>query len=89
MGERALSPAPEETDMAHRRTEGVRVESPAIRLLDALRAGDDSGVLAVCGDNTVVSAENMRSRSALKTGKSSVATGSPGGMFWCSRTGLT
>ena len=60
MGERALSSAPEETDMAHRRTEGVRVDSPAIRLLDALRTGDDVGVLAVCSDNTVVSAENMR-----------------------------
>jgi outer membrane protein OmpA-like peptidoglycan-associated protein len=60
MGGRALSLAPEETDMSHRRTEGSRVESPAIRLLDALRHGDDAGVLAVCGDTTVVHAENMR-----------------------------
>ncbi len=46
--------------MSHRRTDGSRAESPAIRLLDALRNGDDLGVLAVCGDNTVVHAENMR-----------------------------
>src|SRR4029077_12963098 len=46
MGGSALSTAPEETDMAHRRTDGSRAESPAIRLLDALRNGDDAGVLA-------------------------------------------
>ncbi len=60
MGGRALSLAPEEIDMSHRRTDGSRAESPAIRLLDALRNGDDLGVIAVCGDNTVVHAENLR-----------------------------
>ena len=60
MGGSALSTAPEEMDMAHRRTDGSRADSPAIRLLDALRNGDDDGVLAVCGDTTIVTAENMR-----------------------------
>ncbi|HEY3529112.1 MAG TPA: OmpA family protein [Nocardioides sp.] len=40
----------------HREPQG---DSPAIRLLDALQAGDELGVLAVCGDLTTVSAENM------------------------------
>jgi outer membrane protein OmpA-like peptidoglycan-associated protein len=60
MGERALTTAPEETDMAHRRTGGSQAESPAIRLLDALRNGDDRAVLSECGENTLVTADNMR-----------------------------
>lgn len=44
--------------MAHRRDEAGS-DSPAVRLLDALRVGDLPGVLAVCGDNTTVSAVNM------------------------------
>jgi outer membrane protein OmpA-like peptidoglycan-associated protein len=61
MGGRALEAHVEEADEAHvaRRDETRHAESPAIRLLDALRAGDDAGVLAVCGDNTRVSAENV------------------------------
>jgi outer membrane protein OmpA-like peptidoglycan-associated protein len=34
-------------------------DSPAIRLLDAMGAGDDLGILSVCGETTTVSAENM------------------------------
>jgi outer membrane protein OmpA-like peptidoglycan-associated protein len=62
MGGRALSASLEETeDVARRnRTEQVdQGESPAIRLLDAMRAGDDAAVLAVCGETTTVSADNM------------------------------
>jgi outer membrane protein OmpA-like peptidoglycan-associated protein len=58
MGESALSASSEETDVARRDRES-HSDSPAIRLLDALGAGDDLGVLAVCGDATTVSAENM------------------------------
>lgn len=39
--------------------EEVTPESPATRLLDALRAGDDAGVLAEVGQTTTVMAENM------------------------------
>lgn len=62
MGGRALSASLDETeDVARRnRTEQVdQGDSPAIRLLDAMRAGDDAGVLAVCGETTTVSADNM------------------------------
>jgi outer membrane protein OmpA-like peptidoglycan-associated protein len=64
MGERALTASLSDTDVVARR--GGRAEgqshsdSPAIRLLDALREGDDFGVLAVCGETTTASAENMR-----------------------------
>ena len=57
MGEGALTASWETEDVARRiKSQG---ESPATRLLDALCAGDDAGVLAVCGDTTTVSAENM------------------------------
>ena len=62
MGERALSASLEETeDVARRDRSGTAAQgdSPAIRLLDAMRAGDDTGVLAVCGETTTVSADNM------------------------------
>jgi outer membrane protein OmpA-like peptidoglycan-associated protein len=58
MGGRALQARPEDTEMTHRREE-TGTDSPAVRLLDALRNGDDQGVLAVCGETTTVSAENM------------------------------
>jgi outer membrane protein OmpA-like peptidoglycan-associated protein len=61
MGERALT-APADTEVARGDARSERPsspDSPAIRLLDALRAGDDVGVVAVCGDATLVSAENM------------------------------
>ena len=41
------------------RVDKAPADSPAIRLLDALRTGDDLGVLAVCGQTTAVSAANM------------------------------
>jgi outer membrane protein OmpA-like peptidoglycan-associated protein len=62
MGERALSASVQETeDVARRDRTGsaAQGDSPAIRLLDAMRSGDDAGVLAVCGDTTTVSADNM------------------------------
>ena len=75
MGERTLTASLEETEdvsKSHvrrdRATQGDREaqggprpqgDSPAIRLLDALRAGDDVGILAVCGETTTASAENM------------------------------
>jgi len=59
MGGRALVTAPEQDRTTSRGTDGSRAASPAVRLLDALRAGDDAGVLAVCGDDTVVTADNM------------------------------
>lgn len=62
MGERALAASLEETEdvsrHARRDPESLGA-SPAIVLLDALRAGDDDVVLAVCGDATTVTAENM------------------------------
>jgi outer membrane protein OmpA-like peptidoglycan-associated protein len=36
-----------------------RQESPGVRMLDALRAGDDLGVLEVCGETTTMSATAM------------------------------
>ena len=59
MGEGALTASTEETEHVARRDRESHGDSPATRLLDALRAGDDVGVLAVCGDATTVSAENM------------------------------
>ena len=58
MGGRALEAHVEEAVVA-RREETRHVDSPAVELLDALRRGDDLGVVAVCGDNTRVSAENV------------------------------
>jgi outer membrane protein OmpA-like peptidoglycan-associated protein len=63
MGGRALSASLKETEDVARRDRASRTakaDSPAIRLLDAMRAGDDPGVLAVCGETTTVSADNMR-----------------------------
>jgi outer membrane protein OmpA-like peptidoglycan-associated protein len=63
MGERALAtPSKETEDVARLNfpSRGSHADSPAIHLLDALRTGDDLGVLAVCGDTTTVSADNMR-----------------------------
>jgi outer membrane protein OmpA-like peptidoglycan-associated protein len=57
MTERALKTAPETPEMAD--PDEVTPESPATRLLDALRAGDDAGVLAEVGQTTTVMAENM------------------------------
>jgi outer membrane protein OmpA-like peptidoglycan-associated protein len=51
--------APWGTEDVARRDRESHGDSPATRLLDALRAGDDAAVLAVCGDTTSVSAENM------------------------------
>jgi hypothetical protein len=68
MGERALAtslentaPLDEAEDVARRdrADKAPPPESPAIRLLDALRTGDDAELLAVCGESTVVTAENM------------------------------
>lgn len=43
-----------------RRDRDKRPDSPAVRLLEALRDGDVSGVLAQCGPTTMVTAENMQ-----------------------------
>ena len=62
MGERALSASLEETeDVARRNRAGTAAQgdSPAVRLLDAMRAGDDLGIVAVCGETTTVFADNM------------------------------
>jgi outer membrane protein OmpA-like peptidoglycan-associated protein len=58
MGGRALEAHVEEAVVA-RPEETRSVGSPAIELLDALRRGDDLGVVAVCGDSTRVSTDNM------------------------------
>ena len=58
LGEGALTASWETEDVA-RRDKDSHGESPATRLLDALRAGDDAAALAVCGETTTVSAENM------------------------------
>jgi len=64
MGERALTASLSDTDVVARHSgraeEQSHSDSPAIRLLDALREGDDYGVLAVCGETTTASAENMQ-----------------------------
>jgi len=65
MGDGALTASPRssrETEHVARRDKAQgesHGDSPAIRLLDAMRAGDDLGILAVCGDTTTASAENM------------------------------
>jgi outer membrane protein OmpA-like peptidoglycan-associated protein len=58
MGGRTLSAAPEVGDGAADSCQSG-TGNPALRLLDALRAGDDLAVLEVCGPTTTVSAENM------------------------------
>lgn len=58
MGEGALTASWETEDVARRDKES-HGDSPGTRLLDALRAGDDAAVLALCADTTTVSAENM------------------------------
>ncbi len=57
MGVRALRPTQEATDAAD--PAEPRAGSPATRLLDALRAGDDAAALATCGVATTVTADNM------------------------------
>jgi OOP family OmpA-OmpF porin len=70
MGGRTLSAAPDVRDGTVRSDAATgtdtapdsnrsNTDNPGLRLLDALRAGDDLGVLAVCGSTTTVSAENM------------------------------
>ena len=59
MGDRALSAASEDTEDVTRRDEASHETSPATRLLDALRVGDHDGVLAQCGESTVVTADVM------------------------------
>jgi outer membrane protein OmpA-like peptidoglycan-associated protein len=57
MTERALKTAPNHVQESH--PEDVLPESPGSRLLDALRAGDDTAVLAAVSQSTTVTAENM------------------------------
>ncbi len=57
MTERALVPAPVEADGAG--LDEVQHDNPAIRLLDALRAGDDRALTASVGQTTTVTAENL------------------------------
>jgi outer membrane protein OmpA-like peptidoglycan-associated protein len=58
MGERMLHVSPEEADVT-RNDQGPRSDSPAVRLLEALRSGNDKAALAECGETTRVAAENM------------------------------
>jgi outer membrane protein OmpA-like peptidoglycan-associated protein len=58
MGGRALQATPQDINTTRDRDE-TGIKSPGLRLLDALRDGDDPGVLAVCGPTTTVSAANM------------------------------
>ncbi len=57
MTERALTPALAAADAGD--LDAVRPESPAIHLLDAMRAGDDRAVVAAIGQSTTVTAENL------------------------------
>jgi FAD/FMN-containing dehydrogenase len=57
MIEHALTAAPEGADRADHDT--PRPESPAIRLLEAMRAGDDEAVVAAIAQSTTVTAENL------------------------------
>jgi outer membrane protein OmpA-like peptidoglycan-associated protein len=57
MSERALQTAPQHAQSSQ--SEDVVPDSPGSRLLDALRAGDDSAVLAAVSQSTTVTAENM------------------------------
>jgi outer membrane protein OmpA-like peptidoglycan-associated protein len=63
MGGRALSASVDETEDVARKDrqsgQGAHEQSPGTRLLDAMRTGDDAGVLAVCTEATFVSADNM------------------------------
>jgi outer membrane protein OmpA-like peptidoglycan-associated protein len=67
MGERALTTPPKGGDVARKDRHQDRsddsgqgqVESPAIRLLEAMRAGDDATVVAACGESTTITAENI------------------------------
>jgi hypothetical protein len=63
MGERTLSATPEVRERTAAGGASYDHDStqagPGLRLLEALRAGDDLGVLEVCGPTTRVSAENM------------------------------
>ena len=57
MTERALTPVPTGAHAAD--LDALRPESPAIQLLDAMRAGDDRAVVAAIGQSTTVTAENL------------------------------
>ena len=57
MTERALASAPVGADAAG--SVGERHDNPAIRLLDALHAGDDLALAEAVGQSTTVTAENM------------------------------
>src|SRR4051794_6581937 len=57
MNEHALRAAPAGADTADHET--PRTESPAVRLLDAMRAGDDRAVVAEIAQSTTVAAENL------------------------------
>ena len=57
MTERALTSPRDGADVAD--LEEMRPENPAVRLLDALRDGDDRAVVAEVGQMTTVTAENM------------------------------
>jgi outer membrane protein OmpA-like peptidoglycan-associated protein len=57
MSERALKTAPEDVHVSD--PDDVLPESPGSRLLDALRAGDDTALLAAVSQSTTVTAENM------------------------------
>lgn len=62
MGGRVLSASLEETEDVARKDragQGTQRETPGSRLLDAMRAGDDAGVLSVCTEATTVTADNM------------------------------
>ena len=57
MTERALASAPLGADASG--SDGERHDNPAIRLLDALREGDDLALASAVGQSTTVTAENM------------------------------
>lgn len=60
MGGHALRATPDDVDDATARTDsGTETDSPGLRLLGALGAGDDAAVLALCGPTTTVSAANL------------------------------
>jgi outer membrane protein OmpA-like peptidoglycan-associated protein len=60
MGKSVLTTPREEADVARdRHQDQGQPDSPAVRLLEALRRGDDAAVVALCGETTTVWAENM------------------------------
>jgi outer membrane protein OmpA-like peptidoglycan-associated protein len=59
MGGSTLTHALPESDVAIHEDTTSREDSPAIKLLDALRSRDDQGVLEVCGETTTMAAHAM------------------------------